>query len=168
MNNYACRVCNSEHKEEIEQLLSQKVPFREIAKQYKNSLDTDDIHLLEQSISSHRKHIPKVLTAGEKELLKRMSKGEVSFEEVSRIVAVKVFEKMLKNPDKFQYLDFFRTELLKIKQEETAIKDAWARELIGRIFSGKLPLKDCPSCGHSLLPEGNKIEESNTTEDLTN
>ncbi|OGH18809.1 MAG: hypothetical protein A3F31_04510 [Candidatus Levybacteria bacterium RIFCSPHIGHO2_12_FULL_38_12] len=155
MSNYACRICSSENRVNIEKLLAQKVPFREIAKQYKNSFDIDDIHLLEQSVSSHRKHIPKELTADEKELLNRMSKGEASFEEVSRVVAVKVFEKMLKNPDDFRYIDFFRTELLKIKQEETQVKETWAKEIIARVFSGKLPLRDCPKCGHSLLPEDN-------------
>lgn len=162
MDHYACRICNSEHREDIEQMLSQKVPFRDIAKQYKNSFDTDDIHLLEQSVSFHRNHIPKELKADEKDLLARLSKGEVSFEEVSRIVAVKVFEKMLRNPDKFQYLDFFRTELLKIKQEESQIKDTWAKQIIVRFFSGHLPLRNCPKCGHSLLPDDNKTEEVNT------
>lgn len=166
MSHYACRICNSDYREDIELMLSQKVPLREIAKQFKNSFDTDDIHLLEQSIASHKKHIPKQLTADEKDLLNRMSKGEVSFEEVSRIVAVKVFEKMLKNPDDFRYIDFFRTELLKIKQEETQIKDAWAKELIARMFSGKLPPSKCVNCGYSFMET--KIEKSNATEDLKN
>lgn len=155
MNHYTCRICNSESKEDIEQMLFQKIPFREIAKKFQNSFDTDDIHLLEQSVSSHKKHIPKELTVDDKELLKRMSKGEVPFEEMSRVVAVKVFEKMLKNPDDFRYIDFFRTELLKIKQEETLSHDNWAKEVVGRLFSGKLPLRDCPNCRHSLLPEDN-------------
>lgn len=161
MNHYACRVCNSEHRKDIEQMLANKMQYRKLAQLFEKDFDCD-LHLLEQSIANHKKHIPKELTLEEKDLLARLSKGEVSFEEVSRVVAVKVFEKMLKNPDDFQYIDFFRTELLKIKQEETSIKETWAKELIGRTFAGKLPLRDCPNCGHSLLPEGNTIG------DLTN
>lgn len=92
----------------------------------------------------------KPLTKEEKEFLDRLSKGESTLEETSRFVAVKVFEQMLRNPYKFQYLDFFRTEMLKIKKEETAIKENWAKELIAKMFAGKLPPKNCPSCGHDL------------------
>lgn len=152
MNHYACRICNSEYKEDIEQMLIDKMQYRKIAQIFEEDFECD-LHLLEQSLANHKKHIPKDLTADEKELLKRLAKGEVSFEEVSRIVAVKVFEKMLKNPNDFRYIDFFRTELLKIKQEEAQIKDVWAKELIGRFFAGKLPPQNCSNCGEKIIED---------------
>lgn len=93
------------------------------------------------------------LTKDEKEFLKKLETGEMTFEETSRFVAVRVFERMLKNPDKWQYLDFFRTELIKVKREEAQIKDAWAKEIIGRMFSGKLPPRNCPHCGKDVLEQ---------------
>lgn len=91
------------------------------------------------------------LSKEEKDFLKRLGSGEATYDETSRFVAVRVFEKMLKNPDKWQYLDFFRTELIKVKREEAQIKDAWAKEIIGKMFAGKLPPKNCPNCGHNLM-----------------
>lgn len=150
MNHYACRICNSEYKEDIEQMLIDKMQYRKIAQVFEEYFECD-LHLLEQSIANHKNHIPKELTQEEKDLLKRFEKGEVALDEISKIVAVKVFEKMLKNPDDFRFIDFFRTELLKIKQEETQIKDQWAKELIGRFFAGKLPPPKCPDCGHNFM-----------------
>lgn len=147
MSHYSCRICNSERKEEIEQLLKDKVQYRKIAQLFEDDFDCD-LHLLEQSIASHKKHIPKELTEAEKILLDRLSRGEATLEETSRVVAVKVFEKMLKNPDDFKFIDFFRAELLRLKQEETEIKESWGKEIIARLFAGKLPPPICPDCGY--------------------
>lgn len=152
MTKFPCRVCHCEVREEIENLLMQKVPMRQIAKQYRESFDTDDLHLLEQSIAGHRKHIKvqKELTLEEKDLLNRFEKGDVSLDEISRVIARRVFERMLHNPDDFRFIDFFRAELLRMKKEESEIKDAWAREIINRMFSGHLPPREitCEKCGH--------------------
>lgn len=150
MSHYICRICNSDSREEIEQLLNQRLQYREIAKTYLDSFDCD-LHLLEQSIAGHKKHIPKKLTQQEDELLGKLEKGEVGIDEMSRIVAVKVFDKMLKNPDDFRFIDFFRTELLKLKAEENKVKDDWSKEIIARMFSGHLPPRECPHCGKNVL-----------------
>lgn len=95
----------------------------------------------------------RILTKEEKEFLRKLGSGEISYDETARFVAVRVFTRMLKNPDKWQYLDFFRTELIKVKREEAQIQDAWAKEIIGRMFAGKLPPKTCPECGANMLYE---------------
>jgi len=98
------------------------------------------------------------LTTNEKEFLERLKNGEATIEETGRIVAVRVFENMLKNPDQFKYLDFYRSEFLKIKKDETAIKETWAKEVIAKMFAGKLPPSKCPHCGRSLMES--KIQEA--------
>ena len=103
------------------------------------------------------------LTKVEKEFLKKLETGEMTFEETSRFVAVRVFERMLKNPDRWQYLDFFRTELIKVKREEAQIKDAFAKQIIERMFAGKLPERNCPKCGYDLFPD--KVLEGKVIED---
>lgn len=92
-----------------------------------------------------------VLTKQEKLLLKGLSEGTMGLEEASKVVAVKVFEKMLSNPDDFKYVDFFRTELLKIKQQENTDRNTWATELMHRMFSGHLPPRNCPKCGYEII-----------------
>lgn len=105
------------------------------------------------------------LTAEEEALLDKLEKGEVGLTEMSRLVARQVFTKMLKNPNDFKFIDFFRTELLRQKDEENKIKDKWAGELINRMFAGKLPPRICPNCGADLVPDsplltGTIIDES--------
>ena len=56
------------------------------------------------------------LSKEEKDLLNKLKSGEAGIEETGRIVAVRVFEQMLKNPDRFVFADFIKTELLKIKK----------------------------------------------------
>jgi hypothetical protein len=106
------------------------------------------------------------LTEKEKDLLKRLGEGKATFDEVSKMVAVKVFEKMLKNPDDFKFYDFYQTELLQIKKQEVEDRNTWAMEIINRFFMGKLPPQICPKCGTKLyevtgrdLPEKHLIEE---------
>lgn len=91
------------------------------------------------------------LTPGERKLLKRFENGEVTLDEVSRKIATLAFKNILENPASVKYADFLKTELLKIKQEEGKFKEAWGKELLQRVFSGKLPPHTCPKCGHSLM-----------------
>lgn len=93
------------------------------------------------------------LTKEEKIFLKKLATGEASLEDASKFVAVRTFEKMLRNPDDFKFIDFFRTELLKIKRDEVGIKETWAKEIIGRMFAGQLPPSNCPHCGKSVIPD---------------
>lgn len=173
MRQASCRVCNSTVREKVENLLSHNAPMRRIAEQFKGSFDTNNLHLLEQSIAAHRNHIrvERELTPEEQELLGRFEKGEVTLNEISRIVASKVFEKMLRNPDDFRFIDFFRAELLRMKQEETEVKESWAKEAITRLFAGKLPPRYCPECGHDNAPDSpQKIsgdEEEYENEEIT-
>jgi len=95
----------------------------------------------------------KELTAEEEALLDRIEQGKVGIDEMRTLIARRVFEKMLKNPDDFKFLDFFRVELLKAKQEENKIKESWAKELIGKMFAGKLPPRECPQCGYNFSSE---------------
>lgn len=97
--------------------------------------------------------VERELTDDENKLLDKLEKGEIGIKEMSGIVARKVFEKMLKNPDSFKFIDFFRSELLRQKEEETKIKDNHAREIINRFFAGKLPARYCPNCGHDMMPD---------------
>lgn len=146
-----CRICYSEHREEIEELLKKGKPMKQIAECYQKKFDTDDIHLIEQSIAGHRKHIKKNLTNEEKKLLDRFEKGEVSLEEMSRIVATRAFEKILKNPKDIRFIDFFRTELLRQKEEAMQSKSILINNLIFRAFHGELPPRYCPTCKLNLL-----------------
>lgn len=97
------------------------------------------------------------LTGGERRLLRRFENGEVTLDEVSRKIATLAFKNILENPASVKYADFLKTELLKIKQEEGKFKEAWGKELLQRVFSGKLPPHQCPKCGHSLM-EKSSIE----------
>ena len=95
------------------------------------------------------------LTKEEKMFLDRLAQGSVSLEEASRVVAKKVFEKMLKNPGDVRFDNFFKTELLKIKQQENADKQNYMQTLLNRMFSGALPPRHCPQCGYEVI----KIQE---------
>ncbi len=152
MATYNCRVCRSEHRKQIEEALSSGGRFRDVAKEYKDYFDCD-LHLLEQSLATHlkKKHInhnqTHELTAEEEDFLERFGRGEVSFEEASAIVAVKVFEKLLKNPDEVTYTDFIRTEILKIKQQKINRRESFAINFVNKIFNGKPPPRICARCG---------------------
>src|SRR3989344_6311122 len=155
MSNYSCRICRSEYREDIEKLLSQKLSYRDIAKQHIDSFDCD-LHLLEQSIGIHqKKHISHALTAEEMTFLGRLQRGEVGLDEASRVVAVRVFENMLRNPHDVKFIDFFRVEYLRMKQEENRVKDQWSKEVIARFFAGKLPNAVCSHCGKSTVESEN-------------
>lgn len=91
------------------------------------------------------------LSASEKKFLKGLESGSVTLEDASRIVASKVFEKMLRNPDDFRFIDFFRTELLKSKNAENQERKEWREQIVNRMFSGNLPPRICPNCGTELI-----------------
>lgn len=115
MSHYACRVCRSSHREEIEQLLSQKLPFRDIAKRFVNTFNIN-LHALEQSVNCHRKHF-KELSKQEKELLDGYKKGEVTNDEVERIIAARAFENMLMDPQRLRFKDFISIQRLIARKE---------------------------------------------------
>lgn len=91
------------------------------------------------------------LTDEENLFLEDLRSGKKDISEIGRVVAVKVFEKMLKFPDDFKFYDFYQTQLLQLKQEEAKSKNTLAMELINRLFAGKLPPTHCPNCGHEII-----------------
>lgn len=97
--------------------------------------------------SSQKGNGERKLTQKEKSLVKRIRSGEITLDEAAQIVAATAFENLLRNPGDIRMIDFFRTELLKLKKEENQIKDTWGKEIIARFFAGKLPPKYCPHCG---------------------
>lgn len=107
------------------------------------------------------------LSREEKKFLKDLKEGRASLEEASRLVAVKVFEKMLKQPGNVKFLDFFRVELLKIKKMEAETKKTWAMQLVSRMFGGaELPPPVCPHCNKELIPGGKHILEGEIITDV--
>jgi len=91
------------------------------------------------------------LSDTEKQFLEDLKTGKKDISEISRMVAVKVFEKMLKYPDDFKFYDFYQAQLLQLKQEEAKSKNTLAMELINRLFNGKLPPTHCPNCGFEII-----------------
>lgn len=104
----------------------------------------------------------KKLSSEERQFLEDLKTGKKDISEISRLVAVRVFEKMLKYPDDFKFFDFYQAELLKLKKEEQQSKNTLAMELINRLFSGQLPPTHCPKCGTEIihLPEAHALEEA--------
>lgn len=94
---------------------------------------------------------PQKLSKEEKIFLEELKSGKKDISEISRLVAVKVFEKMLKYPDDFKFYDFYQAQLLQLKQEEQKSKNTIAQELINRLFAGKLPPTHCPKCGTEII-----------------
>lgn len=107
------------------------------------------------------------LTRDEKKFLKGLKEGTATLEEGSRFVAVKVFEKMFENPGNVKFLDFFRTELLKIKKMEAETKKTWAIQILQRMFGGgELPPPVCPKCKHVLVKGGDHLLAGNIIGDV--
>lgn len=150
---YRCRVCQSDYREGIEGMVGDGMRYRDVAREFLDCFECD-LHALEQSIATHcKRHLPEPaheLTEKELELLERFRLGKVETDEMSRLVAVKVFEKILRNPDDIKFIDFFRMEMLKIKRKEQEDRSRNQQELINRFFSGKLPA-NCSDCGSQLF-----------------
>ncbi|MBK9272858.1 MAG: hypothetical protein IPM48_14840 [Saprospiraceae bacterium] len=107
------------------------------------------------------------LSREEKKFLKNLKNGKASLEEASRFVAVRAFEKMLKNPGDVKFLDFFRVELLKIKKMEAETKKTWAIQLVNRLWGGaELPPPVCPYCDKELIPNGRNIMDGEIIYDV--
>lgn len=169
MANFNCRICRSDLKTEVELELANGETFRKVASKFLDRFSCD-LHLLEQSIASHFKNHRSEMNAShalvpdEIELLQRLKQGTVSLDEVSRVVASKVFERILRNPDDLRFIDFFRTELLKLKQREVDDRNNWAMEFVNRMFMGKLPM-NCEGCGKPLFEHSHpqlEVKESSS------
>ena len=115
-------------------------------------------HIAASEAMRSDKKKPKELNKEEKHFLDRLEKGEASLSDASRFVAVRVFKRMLEHPDDIKFIDFFRTELLKLKSEENKIKDNWSKEIVMRMFAGKLPPQLCPHCGGRIVAEAVVVE----------
>lgn len=111
-------------------------------------LDHTPVHASKQGYNFKR---ATKLTDEEKEFLKDLREGTKGVEDIARLVAVKVFEKMLKYPDDFKFYDFYQAQMLKLKKEEQANKNTLAMELINRMFGGQLPPTHCPNCGTEVI-----------------
>ena len=122
--------------------LKKKITKGEIASQ-------KGIRIPPQNVRPVRK--PQKLSESEKEFLEDLRTGKKDISEISRLVAVKVFEKMLKYPDDFKFYDFYQSQLLKLKQEEAKSKNTLAMELINRLFNGRLPPTHCPNCNTEII-----------------
>ena len=94
---------------------------------------------------------PQKLSEEEKIFLEDLKSGKKDISEISKMVAVKVFEKMLKFPDDFKFYDFYQSQMLQLKQEEAKTKNTMVMELINRLFNGQLPPTHCPNCGHEII-----------------
>lgn len=107
------------------------------------------------------------LTKKEKEFIKRLENGEASIIETSRLIAKHVFTNMLKNPDQFKFYTFYQSSILELKKEEIKLGDQRMRELVNRLFAGKLPPTSCPKCGEYLYGE-RVVLEAQTVEEEAN
>lgn len=154
MTSYNCRICKSKFKEEVEQVISEGKGFREAAKQFLNYFDCD-LHLLEQSISTHIKRHQNIsrkssdLTGEDLELIGKFRKGNLSFNEMQRELAARAFEKILRNPESVHVRDWLQSEMVKIKKSELSERTAALEHFVGRLFGGYLPDK-CSNCNHPL------------------
>lgn len=101
--------------------------------------------------NSKKEKKPQKLSQEEKDFLADLRSGKKDISEISRLVAVKVFEKMLKYPDDFKFYDFYQAQLLQLKKEEQDNKNTIAMELINRLFNGQLPPTHCPKCGAEIF-----------------
>lgn len=132
----ACRICYSKYQKEIEELLSQRLQFREIARRYQEVFNVK-LHDLEQSIGRHyKKHNPRELTLEEKELLEKVEKGDNNAaDKLQRIIAAKAVESMLLNPSRIRFNDYIRIQNLLLRKEKMKQKRGWDYSDYEALFS---------------------------------
>lgn len=132
----SCRICYSKYREEIENLLSQRLPFREIARRYQEVFDVK-LHDLEQSIGRHyKKHSPRELTLEEKGLLEKVERGDnSSADKLQRIIAAKAVESMLLNPSRIRFNDYIKIQNLLLRKDKMKQKRGWDYSDYEALFS---------------------------------
>lgn len=101
----------------------------------------------------------------EKEFLEKIERGEMDMDLMRGKVARMAFERVLRNPDQVKFIDFIRTEILNSKQEEIKASKSWGKEIIARLFAGKLPPRNCPNCNYSLVLLGEEVVEDERVAD---
>lgn len=103
---------------------------------------------------------PKKLTLADQELnqeelefLEKFRSGELDFEEAQRMLAYKVFTRILQDPTQLKAADWLRSELVKIKREEMSMKKEEMERSWAMIFGGFMIPDKCPRCQYNLSPK---------------
>ncbi len=103
---------------------------------------------------------PKKLTLGDQDLnteelefLEKFRSGELDFEEAQRMLAYKVFTRILQDPTQLKAADWLRSELVKIKREEMSMKKEEMERAWAMIFGGFMIPDACPRCQFKLAPK---------------
>lgn len=109
------------------------------------------------------------LSEDEVKFLTKFREGDLSFEEVQREFAYRVFKKIMVDPRLLKASDWLKSEVVKIQREELSMKKEQMERAWGIIFGGfKIP-KNCPNCGHDLQPKVSSPNDEaiiNATQDL--
>lgn len=93
------------------------------------------------------------LNQEELEFLEKFRTGELDFEEAQRMLAYKVFTRILQDPAQLRAADWLRSELVKIKREEMSMKKEEMERSWAMIFGGFMIPDKCPRCQHNLKPK---------------
>jgi len=91
------------------------------------------------------------LKEDEKLLLIKYERGEVGFDEMQRVLATKMFKRLLTGEDKVTASDWLRSEQIKIRKMEVEDQKTAMEEFLDAMFSGFLPSLTCPYCGESTI-----------------
>lgn len=105
------------------------------------------------------------LNSEELEFLEKFRSGELDFEEAQRMLAYKVFTRILQDPTQLKAADWLRSELVKIKREEMSMKKEDMERSWAMIFGGFMIPDKCPRCQYNLKPKA--FHSLNTPELLT-
>lgn len=105
------------------------------------------------------------LNTEELEFLEKFRSGELDFEEAQRMLAYKVFTRILQDPTQLKAADWLRSELVKIKREEMSMKKEDMERSWAMIFGGFMIPDKCPRCQYNLKPKA--FHSLNTPELLT-
>ena len=127
----------------------------------KPNMSDGDMFASKNGISYQGKEMEKKvegeLSDEELKLLERFRNGDMGFNEMQKEVAIRVFEKILKNPESIKVKDWLQSELVKIKKEESQAKIGALETFVRKLFSGNLPTH-CTKCGSALFLEGEVIQ----------